>query len=182
MSGPASRCALLLAAGVAVAGCEQPHMADQNRYDPYEEAPEWPDNASARQPVAGTVARGEPLKPRPDELPVELTRALLERGREHYEINCTPCHGDTGAGNGMIVQRGFPEPPTFHSERLREAPLTHFYDVITDGYGVMYSYADRVPPGERWAVSAYIRALQLSQSAAPEDLTEAQRRALEGGP
>lgn len=182
MNRPAPHCALLLAAALAIAGCEQPRMADQNRYDPYEEAPDWPDNASARQPVEGTIARGESLEPRPDQLPMELTRDLLERGREHYEINCTPCHGNTGAGDGMIVQRGFPEPPTFHSERLRGAPLTHFYDVITEGYGVMYSYADRVTPEERWAVSAYIRALQLSQHASPEDLSEDQRRALEESP
>ncbi len=175
------RAGLLLAAALGLAGCEQPRMADQDRYEPYEAAPDWPDNASARQPVAGTVARGQRLGPRPEQLPMELTHDLLERGREHYEINCTPCHGGAGAGDGMIVQRGFPEPPTFHSERLRNAPLTHFYDVMTEGYGVMYAYADRVSPEQRWAVAAYIRALQLSQNAAPADLTAQQRRALEEG-
>lgn len=174
----AGRAALLLA---ALAGCEQPRMADQERYEPYEGAPDWPGDSSAREPVEGTIARGDALEPRADEMPLDVTRALLERGRKQYQINCTPCHGATGAGDGMIVQRGFPEPPTFHSERLRRAPLTHFYDVITDGYGVMYSYADRVNREQRWAVAAYIRALQLSQHAAPEDLTPEQRRALEDG-
>ncbi|MEX1081344.1 MAG: cytochrome c [Halofilum sp. (in: g-proteobacteria)] len=176
------RSATTLVLAALLAGCEQPRMADQNRYDPYERAPDWPGGSSARQPVAGTVARGEPLGPRPEAMPLALDRQLLEHGREQYEINCTPCHGATGAGDGMIVQRGFPEPPTFHSERLRDAPLTHFYDVITDGYGVMYAYADRVERDERWAVAAYIRALQLSQHADPGDLSPEQRRALEGRP
>lgn len=166
---------------LVLSGCEQPRMADQEKYQPYDSAPDWPGGTSAREPVAGTIARGQPLEPRPDQMPMEVTRELLERGREQYEINCTPCHGRTGRGDGMIVQRGFPEPPTFHSDRLRDAPLTHFHDVIRDGYGVMYSYADRVSRDDRWAVSAYIRALQLSQRARPADLTPAQRRTLEGG-
>lgn len=177
--GIRSRLTALAAMAMLATACDQPRLADQERYDPYESAPEWPGGTSAREPVAGTVARGDPLEPRPDEMPMELTRELLERGRDQYEINCTPCHGRTGDGDGMIVQRGFPEPPTFHSERLRNAPLWHFHDVITDGYGVMYSYANRVSRDDRWAVAAYIRALQLSQHARPEDLTREQRRALE---
>lgn len=164
-----------------IAACDQPLMEEQPKYEPYEEAPDWPDQQSARKPVPGTVARGQPVEGRPDEMPLELSRDLLERGRERFEIFCTPCHARTGRGGGMIVERGFPDPPSLHSERLRNAPLRHFYDVITDGYGVMYSYADRVRGDDRWAVAAYIRALQLSQRASPDDLTPEQRSRLEEG-
>ena len=88
---------------------------------------------------------------------MKLTPQLLARGRERYDIYCAVCHGATGEGNGEIVQRGFPAPPTYHSERLRNAPIGHFYDVITNGYGVMYPYATRVAPNDRWAIAAYIR-------------------------
>lgn len=99
-----------------------------------------------------------------DQFPFEVTMSVLRRGRERYEIFCTPCHGYTGYGNGMIVQRGFTPPPSYHTERLRNAPVGHFFDVITNGYGAMYSYAARVPVPDRWAIIAYIRALQLSQN------------------
>ena len=104
---------------------------------------------------------------------------MLERGQERFDIYCSPCHGRTGEGNGMIVQRGFPAPPSYHIERLRKAPVGHFFDVITQGYGVMYSYAQRVEPEDRWAIAAYIRALQLSQGAQLADLPVAERRQLE---
>ncbi|MEC9483441.1 MAG: cytochrome c, partial [Halomonas sp.] len=117
-------------------------------------------------------ALDEPVDPSvPETLPMPLTRKLLEHGQERFNVFCSPCHGRTGYGNGMVVQRGFPSPPSFHIERLREAPLRHFYAVITDGFGVMYSYADRVPLEERWAIAAYIQALQLSQYAEVDDLT-----------
>jgi len=157
-------------------------MRDQPRYDPLAAAPGWPNDQSARVPVEGTVARDDPLGPRPGTLPVPLTRELLERGGEHFDIFCSPCHGGTGYGDGMIVQRGFPAPPSLHSARLREAPLRHFYDVISDGFGRMYAYGARVPPGDRWAIAAYIRALQLSQHATLDDLTPQQREALEKAP
>ena len=99
-----------------------------------------------------------------------LTQALLERGQERYRIYCTPCHSELGDGNGMVVQRGFKHPPSFHEQRLREAPVDYFYDVITSGYGAMYSFAARVAPPDRWAIAAYIRALQLSQNASAADL------------
>src|SRR5205823_15043450 len=102
-----------------------------------------------------------------------------ERGRQRFEINCSPCHGRTGQGNGMIVQRGFPAPPSYHIDRLRQAPVGHFYDVITQGYGIMYSYAERVAPADRWAIAAYIRALQLSQHATLADLSPNERAQLE---
>lgn len=112
--------------------------------------------------------------------PVKLTSTLLERGRERYDIYCAVCHGLTGEGNGEIVQRGFPVPPTYHSDRLRNAPIGHFYDVITNGYGAMYSYAGRVAPADRWAIATYIRALQLSQHAGLSDLPPGQGKRLEG--
>lgn len=95
--------------------------------------------------------------------PFLITRAVLERGRQRFEIFCSPCHGRDGYGRGIIVQRGLRTPPSFHSDRLRAAPPEHFYSVITDGYGAMYSYASRVEPADRWAIAAYIQALQTSQ-------------------
>ena len=102
-------------------------------------------------------------------LPKPVTREMLARGRERFDIYCAVCHGATGDGNGMIVQRGFPKPPSLHDRGLRDAPIGHFFDVMTNGYGVMYSYAARVTPDDRWAIAAYIRALQLSQHATPAD-------------
>jgi len=103
-------------------------------------------------------------------LPIAINAAVLDRGRERFNIYCSPCHARTGQGNGMIVQRGFPPPPSFHIDRLREAPVGHFFDVITQGYGIMYSYANRVEPADRWAIAAYIRALQRSYNARLTDL------------
>lgn len=179
-----SRLALLalMALSLLLAACRQPPFTNQPKYKTYSTAPGWPNDQSAREPPAGTVARGEPLGPVPEKLPMPLTHSLLKRGHEQFNIYCTPCHGLTGYGNGMVVQRGFPSPPSYHSERLRNAPLRLFYDVITNGYGIMYSYADRVAPADRWAIAAYIRALQLSQSAKLTDLTPAQRAKLEGKP
>ena len=110
---------------------------------------------------------------------MQVTRELIARGQQRFDIYCAVCHVATGAGNGMIVQRGFPAPPSFHEQRLRDAPVGHFVDVITNGYGVMYSYASRVMPEDRWASAAYIRALQLSQHAAPGDADPAGARQLE---
>lgn len=145
------------AATLALAGCD--NMANQPRLKPYEvpygSRIDWP-----MKPPPHTVARDDPSKP-PSPPPVSM--ALLERGRQRFDINCSPCHGRTGEGDGMIVQRGFPPPPSYRIERLRDAPVQHFYDVITHGYGVMYSYADRVAPADRWAIAAYIRALQRTK-------------------
>ncbi len=116
-----------------------------------------------------TVQFEETTTPAP---PVDL--ALLQRGQERYRIYCTPCHSELGDGHGMIVQRGFPQPPSFQSQRLRAAPPAHFYDVMTNGYGRMYSFAARIAPRDRWAIAAYIRALQRSQNASPADLAAAQ--------
>ena len=170
-------CALLAAA--MLAACSQPEMENQPKYETYEAAPGWANNQSARTPPAGTVARDDDLQPRPDAMPVPVDRALLERGRDRYNTFCLPCHGATGNADGMVVQRGFPEPPTFHSQRLRDAPPSHFYDVITDGYGVMYSYRDRVPAADRWAIAAYIRALQQARHTSVATLSAEQRRKLD---
>ncbi|MBV8526463.1 MAG: cytochrome c [Acetobacteraceae bacterium] len=156
----------LLLAPLLLAGCYQ--MINQPKQKAYN-----PKVGPAPTP-AGTVEFEH--KPSP---PPPLTLALLERGQERFRIYCTPCHSELGDGHGMIVQRGFPPPPSYHIERLREAPPQHFVDVITNGYGVMYSYADRVQPDDRWAIAAYIKALQRSQNARPEDLPSSQRLALQ---
>jgi len=112
--------------------------------------------------------------------PMPVTREVLERGRERYDIYCSVCHGRTGEGNGMIVQRGFPVPPSYHIDRLRQAPVGHFFDVMTQGYGIMYSYAERVKPEDRWVIAAYIRALQLSHNVKLAELPADERARLEG--
>jgi mono/diheme cytochrome c family protein len=108
-----------------------------------------------------------------------VTREVLLRGQERFNIYCAPCHGRSGEGNGMIPQRGYPSPPSYHTERLRTVPVGHFFDVITRGYGVMYSYANRVEPADRWAIAAYIRALQLSHDAKISDVPNEDRAQLE---
>lgn len=127
--------------------------------------------AGTGQGTSGSAAGGNAFDPNyAKEFPYPVTRAMLERGRERYNAFCSPCHAYTGAGNGMIVQRGLTPPPSFHSERLRGAPVGHFFDVITNGYGAMYSYATRVQVSDRWAIIAYVRALQASQGATSEDV------------
>jgi mono/diheme cytochrome c family protein len=150
-----------------VTACGQ-SMTDQPRYDTYEPAPAFEDGTSARLPPEHTVSQSTLAYAEAAADPPDVTEKLIERGHERFDIFCSPCHGLAGYGDGMIVQRGFPAPPSFHSDRLRKAPASHFFDVITKGYGVMYSYASRVPPRDRWAIVAYIRALQLSQHASAE--------------
>jgi mono/diheme cytochrome c family protein len=111
-----------------------------------------------------------------------MTMALLERGRERFNIFCSPCHGRAGDGEGIVAQRGFPHPPSYYKDELLEAPDQHFLDVIQNGYGVMYSYAARIPPADRWAIVAYIRALQQSQHAVVADLPEKLRQSLQEQP
>jgi mono/diheme cytochrome c family protein len=180
---------VLLAVG-ALAGCRQ-DMNDQERLDALEASDFFPDGAASRPIPAGTVARGQlqedtafqtgHLTPTElaNKLPMTLTAEVLRRGQERFNIYCSVCHGRTGEGTGMIVRRGFPQPPSFHTDRLREAPLGHFVQVITNGYGLMYSYASRVEPADRWAIAAYIRALQLSQHATLADAESAPRKQLE---
>jgi mono/diheme cytochrome c family protein len=162
----------LLGTTLALAGCD--NMANQPKLNPYE----LPYGAQTRwplKPVPNTVARDDALHP-PSAPPV--TMALLERGQQWFDINCAPCHSRVGDGNGMIVQRGFPRPPSYFIARLQSAPDEHFYDVITHGHGIMYAYADRVEPADRWAIVAYIRALQASASASVSDVPPEKRSAL----
>ena len=158
-------------AAVALATCD--NMANQPKRLPYE----LPYGAEANWPALpppDTVARDE----KPVAIP-PLTMALLERGHERFDIYCSPCHSKVGDGHGIIVERGFPAPPSFYTARLRDAPNQHFYDVITHGYGAMYSYADRVAAEDRWAITAYIRALQTSASAQIADVPSDKRQALQ---
>jgi mono/diheme cytochrome c family protein len=173
-------CLVLMA---PLAGCEQ-DMADQPRYEALEASGFFLDGAASRHPPEGTVPRGYAHE---DEhfatgringelaatFPRPVDRDQLLRGRERFSIHCSPCHDHTGSGQGMIVRRGFPQPPTYHSDRLRSAPVGHFFDVMTHGFGRMYDYAAQLPPDDRWAVAAYIRALQISQYAPAEQLSEA---------
>ena len=159
------RGAALLFAVLALAGCADQSMTQQKRYDTYEPAALWPDDTEARPLPEGAVAQGDLARAAALAQPPAVTPELLRRGQEQYGIFCSPCHGLAGHGDGMIVARGFPKPPSYHSARLRAAPAQHFVDVVTNGYGVMYPYAARVEPQDRWAIAAYIRALQLSQGA-----------------
>jgi len=145
----------------ALAACRE-DMAEQRKYTSYAPSGLWSDGASARPLVEGTIARGTLARRQKAAAPPAVVPALLERGRERYNIFCAPCHGLTGQGDGRVVQRGFPAPPSYLSARLRAAPARHFFDVISDGYGVMYPYRDRVPEPDRWAIIAYIRALQVA--------------------
>jgi len=163
----------LVGLAVGLSACD--NMANQPREKPYE-VPYGSAKSGTVQPVPHTIARddkiGEPAPP-------PVTMALLERGRQRFNIYCSPCHARTGKGDGMIVQRGFPHPPSYFIDRLRNAPNQHFYDVITHGYGVMYPYYDRVTPADRWAIVAYIRALQASASASPSDVPPDKRSVLQ---
>jgi len=166
-------------------------MHVQPKYKTYAATTFFDDGLSARQPVEGTVARGH-LRiddhlyrgkvdgKLVDTFPFPITAIDILRGQQRFNIYCSPCHDYTGSGRGMIVQRGFPQPPSFHIDRLRQAPVGHFYDVMTNGFGAMYSYAARVTPEDRWRIAAYIRALQLSQHAAPSDVPDDERQKLAG--
>jgi len=156
------RGAILFLAALAVAGCNDQSMTEQPKNDPLSPSNVWADGTSARPLPAHTVALTDLARDAAVATPPPVTPALLQRGRERFEIYCTPCHGLAGRGDGMIVQRGFPPPPNYDSPRLRAASAQHIFDVITNGYGVMYSYAARVEPADRWAIVAYIRALQVS--------------------
>jgi mono/diheme cytochrome c family protein len=175
-----------MAALAALAGCQQ-QMAIQPRYQPLSASDYFADGQSARQPVDGTLAQGraelDPLYVAKDAttFPVPLTADLVARGQQRYNIFCTPCHGLTGDGNGFVTTRGYRRPPTLHSDRLRAAPVGHFFDVITNGFGAMYDYSAQIPPRDRWAIIAYIRALQLSQHVPAGQLTPDQRAELASG-
>jgi mono/diheme cytochrome c family protein len=176
------RALMAFLAVLALAGCEKMmrNMYDQPRYKPMRESSLFPDGTSARSPVPGTVAAasgnlagtssGRLGQEHVVTQPATVTLQLLRRGQERFNIYCAPCHSPVGDGDGMVVRRGFPAPPSYHIDRLRNVPDQHFYDVMTNGYGVMRPYSDRVPPEDRWAIVAYIRALQLSQYARAQDV------------
>lgn len=161
---------LLLILPLAACGLS---MTQQRKLKTYAPSALWPDGTSARPLPAGVVAQGTFERDRQEAIAPPVTLALLQRGRDRFNIYCTPCHGLAGDGDGIIVAHGFPAPPSYHIDRLLAAPAQHFYDVITEGYGVMYSYADRVEPHDRWAIAAYIRALQLSRHAKIAQVPEA---------
>jgi cytochrome c553 len=181
---------LLALFALASTGCRR-DMFLQPSERPLERSDFFQDNHMASRPLPPhTVARGHLDDDEAfytgkigDKLvttfPMPITREVLLRGQERFDIYCAPCHGRTGDGNGMIPQRGYPVPPSYHIDRLRTAPVGHFFDVITHGYGVMYSYATRVDPADRWAIAAYIRALQLSHDAKIADVPEQDRAQLE---
>ena len=167
---------LVLAIVLAVAGCDDQSMRQQNRFDTYAPAKLWPNGSEAQPLPAGVVAQGDLARAKDVKDPPPVTDSLMRTGRKNFEIFCSPCHGLAGDGDGMIVQRGFPAPPSYYTDRLRAAPAQHFFDVITNGYGVMYSYAARVPPHDRWAIVAYIRALQVSRHARVADVPQAREK------
>lgn len=160
----------MIAGALLLAGCDK-DMSRQDKDKTWHAAQalpnglEWP-----LTPPAGMVTRAPPASP------PALSLTLLERGRERYGIACAPCHGATGAGDGMVVERGFPAPPPLTDKRIAAAPTRHYVDVISNGYGIMYSFAERVAPRDRWAIAAYIRALQRARSGTladvPADLRE----------
>jgi Cytochrome C oxidase, cbb3-type, subunit III len=181
--------ALAAACLVLVVGCRQ-DMADQPKYNPLEPSTFFADGRSERPLIENTVARGSiaddalVIPKDSNNFPLPVTRDLLERGQDRYKIFCTPCHGLQGDGNGMVAMRGMKHPPSYHIDRLRQAPVGYFYDVVTNGFGVMPSYAAQIPPRDRWAIIAYIRALQLSRNARAADLPPGLKEKLmsEGSP
>jgi mono/diheme cytochrome c family protein len=181
---------LIVVMGLLVlTGCRQ-DMHDQPKYTPLRESSFFADGRSARTPVEGTVARGQ-LRDDPllytgevggedaTIFPFPVDEAVMARGRERYDIFCSPCHARTGLGDGVVVLRGYRRPPTFHDDRLRAAPVGHFFDVITNGFGAMPDYASQIKVEDRWAIAAYIRALQLSGNATLADVPADRRGALQ---
>lgn len=189
MIAPRARCVMLIAT-VLLGGCERSmhDMYDQAKYKTLAPSPLFDDGRSERRPPRDSVAldqgaiadsssgrRGAAAVD--DAMPKPITMAMLVRGRQRYQVYCEPCHGAGGDGDGMVVRRGFPTPPSYHTDRLRDAPDQHLYQVISNGYGIMYRYGDRIAADDRWAIVAYIRALQLSRHAtrdrlAPQDLRQ----------
>jgi cytochrome c553 len=182
-------------------GCERTarNMYDQPRYKPLAQSALWPDGRASRPPPPGAVAHAEGTSAGTSSgrlgvlaqgrdssaLPAgrqTWTFAVLERGRERYDIFCAPCHGEAGDGDGTVVRRGFPRPPSFHDDRLRQASDAHFYAAITEGYGAMYPYAGRISSDDRQAIVGYVRALQLSQNARLADVPSAWQARLAHSP
>ena len=181
---------LLLSAFFLLTSCRQ-KMANQPKYDPLEPSDFFADGMSARPRIAGTVARGEASitgflatgkinGQDGDGFPMPVTLDVMNRGQERFNIYCSECHGRLGDGNGMIPSRGYRRPPSYHTDTLRAAKTGHFFDVMTNGFGAMPSYAAQVPVNDRWAIIAYIRALQLSEHGTINDLPPEMRAKLGG--
>ncbi len=160
---------------LVLAGCDL-SMTQQKKYGTYAPAELWPDGTAARPLPPHVVSQNDLARDKEASTPPPVTPALLKRGQNRFNIYCSPCHGFDGNADGMVVQRGFPKPPSYFEPRLMSAPASEFYKTITDGYGVMYSYATRVEPRDRWAIVAYIRALQLSQHATLAEAPEAREK------
>ena len=179
--GSSSAHAVVIAAAcIALVGCRQ-DMHDAPSYDPLQQTNFFADGAASRPLVPNTVARGQLRADEhlytgkingqvATEFPMPVTKQVLDRGQERFNVYCSPCHGRTGEGNGMIVQRGFRQPPSYHDERLRNVPVGYFFDVMTNGFGAMQDYSAQVTVPDRWAIAAYIRVLQLSRSATVNDV------------
>jgi len=178
--------------GLGIAGCENMNtlrqdMANQPRQNPLSPAAMFADGRSERPAIDNTVVRGAVaedafLVPKESNaFPLPLTMELLQRGQQRYQIFCTPCHGIQGDGLGMVAMRGMKHPPSYHQERLRNEPNGYIYDVIGNGFGAMYGYSSQIPPRDRWAIVAYVRALQLSRNAPANGLPAGLREKLMGG-
>jgi Cytochrome C oxidase, cbb3-type, subunit III len=188
----ASRCLLIACAAATLclsAGCQylRQDMADQPKNRPLSPSEFFADGRSERPLIENTVARGSiaddalVVPKDSNAFPLPVNWALLERGEERYNIFCSPCHGLQGDGNGMIAMRGVKRPPTYHQDRLRQSPSGYFYDVITNGFGQMYGYSAQIPPRDRWAIIAYVRALQLSRNAKVAELPAGLREKVKQG-
>lgn len=175
-----TRFAIIIAIAGLLAACDQ-NMDEQPRYSEYSRAPLFRGGV-LRRPPPNTIARDDLEREKAAVTRPRLTPELLARGRQRFGIFCSPCHGAGGDGTGIIVQRGMPRPTSYHDDRLLAADDQHFFDVITNGYGAMYSYAARVAPADRWAIVAYIRVLQLSRHASLDDVPPEQRAKLEAAP
>jgi len=183
--------AVYAALAVLGAGCRQ-DMHDTPRVDAYEATDAFPDGRGNRTPVEGTVARGHLNDDEllytgkingqlADEFPFPVTKTVLERGQERFNIYCSPCHGRTGMGNGMIVSRGLRPPPSYHDEKLRTQPVGHFFDVMTNGFGAMPDYKAQISAEDRWRIAAYVRVLQFSHAALEKDVPAEELRRLKSG-
>ncbi len=191
MDGRTFRAALLVLVGASlgVIGCRQ-DMHDQPKYKPFSASAFFADGRGSRPLVDGTVARGHLNEDTlfytgkvgndfAADFPFAVTAEVVQRGQQRFNVFCSPCHDRTGSGGGMVVQRGYRHPPSFHIDRLRQQRVGYFVDVMTNGFGTMPNYAQQVPPADRWAIAAYIRALQLSQHASVTDVPEAERPQLD---
>ena len=182
----------VVALAVALAACRQ-DMHDAPRYEPFEASTFFTDGRASRPLVPNTVARGQLREDEHlytgkvggqlvTEFPMPVTEAVMARGQERFDVFCAPCHSRTGEGTGMIVQRGFRQPPSYYEERLVNAPVGYLFDVMTNGFGAMQDYSAQVPVADRWAIADYIRALQLSRRGAANDVPADRREELERSP